>query len=456
MHRNNFLLIYMDDMTHWALRNHKIKTPNLDKLRRKGITFTHAFNQGAMTGAVCLPARQMLTSGLSLLRAQHDYLSVPHLGETFWQNGYETFFTGKWHNEEEALNRSYSKIGKVFFGGMLHSTEVGGAAYFRPKPNDSWEPSNKLLEGHWIKRDDGSYIHSSQYWADSLIDYLRNHNETLPFFAHIAFNAPHDPRQSPSEYLDLYSNEDIEIPPNAAPAHPFDNGEIRNRDENLGNFPRTEDTVRLHRMEYFAIISHVDSEIGRILETLTELGKDKNTYIIFTGDHGLALGEHGLLGKQSLYDHSTRVPLVISGPDIQENICVDHQVYSGSIFATLLELSSLPIPSHIFFESLVPKFCESGNARDNLIFGVYKNLQRSVRSKKYKLIIYPELKYAQFFDLENDPWEITNLFYLNQYKNIANEFFKQMQILQLNFSDELVLPDFLSLEPAPRLVPFFR
>ena len=145
---------------------------------------------------------------------------------------------------------------------------------------------------------------------------------------YVAFNAPHDPRQAPKEFVDRYPLESIELPPNYLPEHPFDQGERYTlRDEILAPFPRTEEAIKIHMQEYYAIISHMDYEIGRILEKLETLGIADNTYIIFTADHGLAVGQHGLLGKQNQYDHSIRVPLVINGPDIQAGTSTDALVY---------------------------------------------------------------------------------------------------------------------------------
>lgn len=110
--------------------------------------------------------------------------------------------------------------------------------------------------------------------------------------------------------------DNIAVPANFMPEHPFDNGEMRIRDEMLGPFPRTEEFVRGEIAGYYAMISEVDAQIGRVLDALEANGQADNTIVIFAGDNGLAVGQHGLLGKQSMYEHSIRVPLVMAGPGI--------------------------------------------------------------------------------------------------------------------------------------------
>lgn len=116
----------------------------------------------------------------------------------------------------------------------------------------------------------------------------------------------------------------------------------------------------MHRREYMAIITHMDREFGRLLDALEASGVDESTLIVFSGDHGLALGEHGLMGKQNPYDHSIRVPLVFSGPGIPRGVEVSELVYSGSIFPTICDLVGIDIPDHVEFDSLRPVIYESG------------------------------------------------------------------------------------------------
>ena len=399
----------MDDMTHWALRSPEVRTPNLDRLRVRGTTFTHAFNQGSMTAAVCMPARQMLISGLSLFAAADHFMAVPHLGQTLGDCGYNSYFTGKWHNEIEALQGDYRSVGP-WAGGMLPSTEVGKDAYYRPSAQNTWDPTDQTRGGHWMTLPDGRIQHSSERWTDAAVEFIDTAPDSEPFFLHIAYHAPHDPRQSPAEFLDLYDEDEIAVPPNFLQRHPFDNGELAVRDELLAPMPRTPHSVRFHRREYFAILSHADQQIGRILDALDAAGVTDNTVVVFSGDHGLALGEHGLFGKQNSYDHSIRVPLVIAGPGVCAAAVTNELVYSGSIYPTICELVGIPVPEHIEFPSLVPAI-HSEHAESSFIFGAYKDLQRLIRTRQHKLVEYADPRHNQLFDLDSDPWELTNLYH---------------------------------------------
>jgi choline-sulfatase len=253
--------------------------------------------------------------------------------------------------------------------------------------------------------------HTSELYADEAIRFLREEatESSQPFFLYVAFNAPHDPRQAPKEWVDRYPARSIPLPPNYRPEHSFDHGELRLRDERLAPFPRSEEAVRLHMSEYFGIISHMDAQIGRILDALDASGKAGQTYVFFTSDHGLAVGQHGLLGKQNQYEHSVRVPFLVRGPGIQRGSRCDSLVYLQSCYATTCELAGIPVPDQVEFASLAPLLRGESREMHDAIFGSYREFQRMVRTRQHKLILYPQARVVQLFDLENDPWEQHNL-----------------------------------------------
>jgi arylsulfatase A-like enzyme len=280
------------------------------------------------------------------------------------------------------------------------------------------DPANRNLTGHWLdtalwlNKKKGDRQHSSELYADAAVDHLERKIPALnrPFFMYVGFNAPHDPRQAPQEYLDMYPAEKIAIPPNFLPQHPFDQGDFKTRDELLAPFPKTPHDVQVHRREYYAIISHMDAQIGRILNALEQSGKSRNTYVILTADHGLAVGEHGLMGKQNQYECSMRVPLIIAGPGVRAGKHVDHMVYQHSMYATMCELAGIPVPGHVEFPSLASMLKKDQSEPINeTMFGWLNVLQRSIRTTQHKLIFYAPLKKYQVFDLERDPWEMKDL-----------------------------------------------
>lgn len=435
--RPNVVLVFMDDMTHWAigrLGGDQISTPNLDRLVDRGTAFTHAVNQGSWTGAVCVPARAMMLTGRTLFRARQaiDATSVadrvPLLGEALGQAGYRTYFTGKWHNSRDALGRSYGTVGP-HAGGMLQPAQLldGSQDVGRPAAGNTWDPTDPAGEGHWM-RVDGRIVHSSERWVDAALQQLRCWNVgSDPYFLHVAPHAPHDPRQAPARWFDRYPPELVQLPPNLLPQHPFDQGDYFGRDELLAPFPRTPDVVRLHRREYQAIVSHADEQIGRLLDAVEARGESEQTVVVFSGDHGLALGEHGLMGKQSMYDHSVRVPLVIAGPGIPRGRRVDNLVYQASIYPTLCDLLGIDIPPSVEFPSLARLMDEQPSGitvdddavggdganpspdDDEAVFGAYRHLQRMIRTRRWALIAYGEARRLQLFDMVDDPWQMRDL-----------------------------------------------
>lgn len=432
MKKPNLCLIFMDDMMHRLLLDKEVETPNLDKLVKRGTTFTHAHNQGAWSGAVCIPSRAMLITGLSLWHARERIETTPLLGEWLGKHGYQTHFVGKWHNSDAALKRSYQTFGP-HAGGFYPSTDEKGDAYLRPAPGNTWRPDDTSRKGHWLEID-GKIVHSSEHWADGALAFLRQ-THTEPFFLHVAFHAPHDPRQAPTEYLNKYPVEKVALPPNFAPEHPFDNGDLRVRDEKLAPWPRTPDAIKQHRKEYYAILTHADYHIGRILDALPE-----DTIVVFSGDHGLAVGEHGLLGKQNCYDHSVRIPLVFAGPGIPKNKKNDALIYQNQIFATLCELVGIPQPPGLENPSLAPLVKGDKQDKDAAVFGAYLDIQRMVRTRTHKLIVYPKVKHVQLFDIQKDPWERNNIAAENP--ALVKSLWARLNTLQKQLDDKLELPYF--------------
>jgi choline-sulfatase len=265
--------------------------------------------------------------------------------------------------------------------------------------------SNDVSEEYTVKK------HSSELFADNAIEFLaKAKNTDKPFFMYVAFNAPHDPRQAPKEFVDMYPPSKIAIPENYLPEHPFNNGAIKIRDEALAPFPRTKEVVQVHRSEYYAIITHMDREIGRILKALKQSGRADDTYVVFTADHGLAVGQHGLMGKQNPYDHSIRMPFMISGPGIRKGVSVDEKVYMQSVYPTTCELAGLKVPDTVDYASIAPLVHgEKGARGEDLIFNSYILTQRLVRTDQFKLIHYPKIGRNQLFDIKNDPRETRDL-----------------------------------------------
>ena len=396
--RPNVLFLFTDDQradTIAALGNKHIKTPNLDTLVRRGTAFTRAYCMGAMQGAVCVPSRAMVMSGRTLFKVNANLQGITTWPTMFARLGYRTFITGKWHNQEASVLAAFTEGKSIFLGGM-------GDPYALPIADIT---SKRALTPKKL-----SGKHSVELFADSAIEFIKKQKGAdKPFVAYVAFNGPHDPRTAPKEYHDAYNKDKPPLPPNFLPMHPFNNGDLIGRDERLAPWPRTPDVVRQHLADYYAYITFVDAQIGRILAALREAGLEEDTIIVFASDHGLAIGSHGLFGKQNLYDHSMHAPLIFAGPGVPQGKQSDAFCYLLDIFPTLGALTGVPGPEGSEGKSLVPVLkAEKKQVRDS-IFTAYRQFQRSVRDERWHMIVYPHINKTQLFDLQNDPHEIRDL-----------------------------------------------
>lgn len=471
----NIVFLFADDYTYEAvnaLGNTAIETPNLDRLVNNGTSFTHAYNMGGWNGAICVASRAMIISGMSMWNAQNisgryregDSIALKNTwGRLMASKGYNTYMTGKWHVSAPADyvfdtarnirpgmpndlrgNANWKEVHKTFReGGDLLA--IAPAAYFRPADENDfrWSPSDPKFKGFW----EGGK-HWSEVIKDDAIDFLKDtsHRED-PFFMYLAFNAPHDPRQSPQSFLDRYNLDDIPLPENWLPEYPYKeamNSDFTMRDEALGPFPRTPFAIKTHLKEYYAIITHLDEQVGKIIDALEDSGKIDNTYIFFTGDHGLSVGHHGLLGKQNMFDHSIRVPLMVVGPDIPKGKKVKTDVYLQDIMTTCLELAGIEKPSNNEFNNLLP-LAKGESQVGYLSEGVYgafeKGTQRMIRKDGYKLIIYPKIDKILLFDMENDPLEMNNLADNSENQEKVKTLFADLLVLMEQMNDPLNLSE---------------
>jgi choline-sulfatase len=269
-----------------------------------------------------------------------------------------------------------------------------------------------------------------------------------PFFMYLAFNAPHDPRQSPKEFVDMYPAEQVRVPESFLPEYPYDIGSNKIRDEKLAPFPRTEYSVQVNRQEYYAIITHMDQQIGRILDALEQTGEADNTWIVFTADHGLACGHHGLLGKQNMFDHSMRVPFVICGPGVEGNRQIGRHIYLQDIMPTALQLAGAEVPQHVEYASLLPLLnAEASEPDSNISYGAYVDVQRMITVDDWKLILYPKIGRSLLYNLHQDPLEIQDLSEQEDALATKRRLFEVLLQEQLRTGDSLDLK-----KPFPELL----
>lgn len=377
--RQNVLVVLTDDQrfdTIHALGNDEIRTPTQDALVARGFHFNNAYCMGSLVPAVCAPSRTMFMTGKSLFRvpAPNVPYAGPTLGSAFRDAGYATLFVGKRGNTFRAGNEAFETV-------VYHS-----------------------------EKDFAKHASEASFMADRAIGWLNDRptDDDRPFLIYLGPPVPHDPRVAPPEYMNAYDPERITLSPNYRLEHPFDNGEWRIRDELLAPFPRTEPDMKRHLADYYATITWLDHNVGRVIEALKSSGLLEKTVIVFSSDQGLAVGgRHGLMGKQNLYEEF-KSPLVFAGPGVPKGSS-DALVYLHDVLPTLCDLAGITRAEEFEGKSLAPVVRgESSKVRDTL-FGAYKGVQRMVRDDRWKLIWYTKIDRFQLFDLSSDPWEIDDL-----------------------------------------------
>lgn len=407
----NFLFVIVDDQSPFDLKLYNpasiLESPNIDQLARDGMVFESARHMGSFSGAVCRPSRHMVMSGRTLwhLPSQGgfqnpeapDSLELQTIGAVFNRAGYKTMRTCKQGNSYPGANEQFM---------VVHdATKRGGT------------------------EETGSAWHAKQ-----VLDYLDDRKasqETAPFMIYFGFSHPHDVRDGTPELLAKYgavNHRDTaslppanplqpQLPENYLPAHPFFHGHPNLRDEEQVSGVwknRDAQTVRNELGREFACSENIDIQIGKVLRKLEEMGEMENTYIIYTSDHGIAIGRHGFMGKQNLYEHTWRVPFIVKGPGVKAGQRVEGNIYLLDVLPTLCDLAGIEIPSTVEGVSFAPVLKGKKGVVRDVMYGVYcggtKPGMRSVKKGDWKLIKYDVMDGAvretQLFNLAENPDEL--------------------------------------------------
>lgn len=450
----NIVYILTDDQrfdTIQRLYGGQIITPVLDQLTCEGTTFTEASIMGGSQPAVCCPSRNMLLTGRGLFEIEGtssfiapEVVTLPELLQTC---GYKSYHVGKWHQDMASHKRSFNG-GKSMRVGMYDSLSRNDymdhfdtvtfdyneeGIYDETNHNDQGSPFISMLPYERYS----DYLHSSTVFTDAAIDIVKEHNRDKSMFIFLAYTAPHDPRQYPTEYFDLYKDIDIELPPNYMANHPFDNGEMFVRDELLASHPRLPWDIKEHIRDYYGIITHLDYEIGRVVQALKDSGEWDNTILVLAGDNGLACGQHGLMGKQNIYEHSIRVPLIMTGPGVPKDNISKSQCYLSDIYPTLCEMIGVEVPKTVTAASFNEAFTNNEFMLRDESYHSYMHLQRCLKKDNYKLNLYniEGTFKVQLFDIKEDPGEMNNLADNKEFGEILCKMFKQIDEARITNKD---------------------
>jgi len=431
--RPNVLFLLSDDQrpdTIRALGNPHVETPHLDDLIRRGTVFTRAVSPCPL----CSPSRAEIMTGCSGFRTgmrgnvgrstkRELPADLTPWARTMRDAGYHTWYVGKWHSVGRPSDWGYEECQALFGQGD------------RSWPNDiqfDWQ-GRKITgaPGCVFQTDDGRLLRErgvgskpniSAVFADAAVDFIRR-KPRKPFFLHVNFTAPHDPLFLPPGYEGRYKPEAIPVPPNFLPEHPFDTGYLKTRDE---------------LAMYYLVIAYMDKQIGRILDALAATGQAARTIVIFSSDHGIAIGSHGLRGKQNMYEHTIGAPLILAGPGIREGIRCEAQCYLRDLYPTACDLTGIEIPETVEGRSLVPLLRGETTSVYPCVFAAFGRAQRMIRTDRWKLIHYPKIETFQLFDLPADPHELNDLAPSSRHAAVVAELRAKLKAWQKEVGDPLV------------------
>ena len=408
----NYLFIAVDDLNDWVepLGGHpQVKTPNFARLAKRGVTFTNAHTQSPL----CNPSRASLLSGLrpsttGLYTLQPGVRAVPALKEHvmlpqyLMANGYVTFNAGKiFHDgsvKPEEREREFNVWG-----------ERGPMPYPAAKFVNTPDTIKAMDWGVFPERDE-----EQADWkiADSAIAFLKSASTDKPFFVGAGFRLPHVPCFASQKWFDLYPDATLQMPPVKAD----DRNDVPDFAWNLHwklpeprlSWLQANNQWRPLVRAYLASISFMDSQVGRLLDALDASPHADNTIIVLWSDHGWHLGEKGITGKNSLWERSTRVPLMLAGPGIAKGVKTNRPVELLDLYPTLIELSGLPARKELEGHSLATLLKNPKAARPWPAITTHNVGNHSVRSERWRYIRYADGS-EELYDCQTDPNEWTNL-----------------------------------------------
>lgn len=410
--RPNILFIIADDQSPFDLKIYDsgspLESPVLDRLSAEGMTIDAAHHLGSFSGAVCTPSRHMVMTGRTVWHLPNARGAiqnglcppemVPHtMAAVFNRAGYDTMRTCKRGNSYEGANRQFTVRHDA---GKRGGTDESGSAWH----------------------------------AEQVLNYLGERamkKDRAPFLIYYGFSHPHDTRDGKPELLKKYGAvnhrdrgtlppadpKQPALPANYLPAHPFPHGHPGLRDEVKVSGvweKRDERTIRNELGRELACSENIDIQIGRVLKKLEAMGELDNTYIFYTSDHGIAIGRHGLQGKQNLYEHTWRVPFIVKGPGIAPGTRAKGNIYLLDVLGTLCDLAGIQAPESSEGISFEPVLMGKKDTIRKVLYGTYsggtKPGMRCVKTGDWKLIKYDVMdgtvRETQLFNLAENPDEL--------------------------------------------------
>ena len=426
----NVLFIIADDLNDnlGVYDHYLVKTPNIDRLAERGMLFSKAY----CNFPLCGPSRASMMTGLYPDQTGHhnlrDYIrdhvpDVTTMSQAFMNAGYEATRVGKIYHYDNPRG----------IGTTGHDDSLSWNRRFYPRGVDkeledqifSLSPGRFGATLSWLATEEGGEQHTDGLVATRAIQLLTEYKENqTPFFLGVGFYKPHTPYVAPKEYFEMYNQSDIVVP--SVPEDYFSTipepaVKYLTRWNVQNNLSDSVKRSAIHA--YYATISFLDAQVGRVVDALDSLGLSENTIIVFTSDHGYHMGEHDYFQKLTLFENSGRIPLIICDPEIKNGGSqTDSFVEMIDFYPTLCELAQVTPPGYLAGESLVPILKDPNDeVRESILTQVYTDY--TVRNKQYRFSRWgkggPGLE--ELYDLNKDPQEMVNLANDQGYSEIISE-----------------------------------
>ena len=425
----NVLFIAIDDQNDWigCLGGHpQVKTPNIDRLASRGVLFTNAHCQSPL----CNPSRTSVLTGLrpsttgvySLspwFRTLGAFASRATLMQHFQRNGYRTLTTGKiFHDAYPPMKERDNEVDVWGFH--------GGHKPFPPQKFVKTPDNITLMD--WGVHPDRDEVMDDTKVADWAIEQLQGEHKQ-PFFLGVGFRHPHVPCYAPQKWFDLY--------PDASLIMPSVKADDRDDLPRFASYlhwklpePRLDWLQRAQQWRplvraYLASISYMDHQLGRVLDALDKAKLADNTIVVVWSDHGWHLGEKGITGKNTLWDCSTRVPLIFAGPSVVRGGKCSRPAELLDMYPTLSELCNLPAVAGLEGHSLAAQLKDPTAPREWPAITTHNHDNHGVRSERWRYIRYADGS-EELYDLQADPNEWTNLAKLSEHEGVKRELARWM------------------------------
>jgi arylsulfatase A-like enzyme len=460
----NVLFIAVDDLRPQlgCYGESQIKSPNIDRLANSGLLFSNAY----CNFPTCGPSRASILSGIYPNQNRFvgwncaqdkDVPGIVGLPMHFKNNNYKTISLGKVYNNFEDGKGSWTKIWRpstTTTAWDYQSKE--GIKIFEERNKDRYKDTRARTNSNLPKRglpyespDVPDVIYEDGRIAKRAIEELQElQNSGEPFFLAVGFKKPHLPFNAPKKYWDLYDKNDIKIPENyyfpenAPDAARFSWSELRAFYGMPAKGPVPDSTAINLIHGYYACVSYVDAQIGRVIDALEDLELADNTIIILWGDHGWFLGEHGFWSKHSNFRRGSHVPLIVKVPWKNQGIKSEALVEYVDVYPSLCDLAGLSIPIHLQGKSFAPLLDDPDQSWKNEIF--FRINGETVMTKTHSYTEYinyktKETRARMLYDLRTDPEENNNIAENPENKELIEELHEKLQS-HMKKRDLIVIP----------------